>query len=428
MQTLEGLEYTPFIPKALLSIAQEIDKANGASYLVGGWVRDALLAEECRDFDVEVYGLDQDVLLKILSQYGRPNLVGRAFGVIHLAHKGFSLDFSFPRTESKVGEGHRGFLVQTHTHLSFQEAAYRRDFTINAMGMKLPDLVLEDPYGGRDDLEKRILRHVSPAFAEDSLRVLRGVQFASRFHLTLAPETTSLCRTLSIEDLSYERIFEEFKKWLLKPGKPSLGLQAFLDMDLNRFFPEIQPLNGSWELLGSFLDAIHESSVSFSATNQLILAFTALLSENKEEQAINHFLERITNEIKILRGVPLLWREVSLWKPERENLAESSIRRLSLRLGGLELLECYSLAAPYNTKEEKELIVIPLMEKAKEIGVYINPPEPILTGKMLMDLGFKPGKFFGELIQESFELQLDGILKTEADVLTWVQEKKATSI
>ena len=354
--------------------------------------------------------------------------MGRAFGVIHLAHKGFSLDFSFPRTESKVGEGHRGFLVQTHTHLSFREAAYRRDFTINAMGMKLPDLVLEDPYGGRDDLEKRILRHVSPAFVEDSLRVLRGVQFASRFHLTLAPETTSLCRTLSIEDLSYERIFEEFKKWLLKPGKPSLGLQAFLDMDLNRFFPEIQPLNGSWELLGSFLDAIHESFVSFSATDQLILAFTALLSENKEEQAISRFLERITNEIKILRGVPLLWKEVSTWKPERENLAESSIRRLSLRLGGLELLECYSLAAPYNTKEEKELIVIPLMEKAKEIGVYINPPEPILTGKMLMDLGFKPGKFFGELIQESFELQLDGILKTEADVLTWVQEKKATSI
>src|SRR5574344_1235072 len=92
MQTLEGLEYTPFIPKALLSIAQEIDKANGASYLVGGWVRDALLAEECRDFDVEVYGLDQDVLLKILSQYGRPNLVGRAVGVIQMAHKGISLD------------------------------------------------------------------------------------------------------------------------------------------------------------------------------------------------------------------------------------------------------------------------------------------------------------------------------------------------
>lgn len=88
MQTLEGLEFTPFIPKALLSIAQEIEKANGSSYLVGGWVRDALLAKTCRDFDVEVYGLEQEELLEILSRYGRPNLVGRAFGVIHLAIRG----------------------------------------------------------------------------------------------------------------------------------------------------------------------------------------------------------------------------------------------------------------------------------------------------------------------------------------------------
>ena len=71
MQTLEGLEYTPFIPKALLSIAQEIDKANGASYLVGGWVRDALLAEECRDLTVEVYGLDQDFLKSFLNMDGQ---------------------------------------------------------------------------------------------------------------------------------------------------------------------------------------------------------------------------------------------------------------------------------------------------------------------------------------------------------------------
>ena len=91
MQTLEGLEYSPFIPKSLLSIAEKIESAGGTSYLVGGWVRDALLAEECRDFDVEVYGLDQDVLLKILSIW-TAKFSGPSFGVIHLAHKVF-LDF-----------------------------------------------------------------------------------------------------------------------------------------------------------------------------------------------------------------------------------------------------------------------------------------------------------------------------------------------
>lgn len=425
MQTLDGVEYTPFIPKPLFSIAQEIEQLGGTSYLVGGWVRDALLAKPCRDFDVEVYGLEQDDLLKVLSHYGHPNLVGRAFGVIHLAHKGFSLDFSFPRTESKVGQGHRGFLVQTHTHLSFKEAAYRRDFTINAMGMKLPDLILEDPYGGCDDLRKKLLRHVGPAFAEDSLRILRGVQFASRFQLSLAPETIDLCRTLSIEDLSYERIFEEFKKWFLKSGKPSLGLQAFLAMDLNRFFPEIKPFKGSWTLLGNFIDSLHESSNNLSSTDQLILAFTALLSENEDESFLLTFLERITNEIKILRSVPLLWKEVSSLKLQQEMLSDSYVRRLSLRLGGLELLKHYSLAAPHYTTEEKEHFFIPLIQKAKEINVYHTPPEPILTGKLLMQLGYRPGRFFGEWIQESFELQLDGLIKTEEDALAWVKEKKS---
>ena len=237
--TLAGKAFEPDLPKRLLSIAGEIRKAGGRAFLVGGWVRDALLGKDCRDYDVEVYDLTQDELVPILKKYGRTNLVGKAFGVIHLALKGLSLDFSFPRTESKVGYGHRGFVVHTDEKLSFKEAALRRDFTINAMGMELPELTLCDPYGGIDDLKKGLLRHVGPAFVEDSLRILRGVQFASRFALRLAPETIELCQTLSLEDLSIERLFEEFKKWLLKPGKPSLGLRAFLDIKLNEFFPEV---------------------------------------------------------------------------------------------------------------------------------------------------------------------------------------------
>ena len=227
IQTLSGEWFEPDLPGRLLKIAGDIREAGGRAFLVGGWVRDALLGKSCRDYDVEVYDMAQDALVPILSKYGRTNLVGKAFGVIHLAMKGLSLDFSFPRTESKVGYGHRGFVVHTDEKLSFKEAALRRDFTINAMGMELPELTLCDPYGGIDDLKTHTLRHVGPAFAEDSLRILRGVQFASRFGCTLAPSTVELCRTLSLDDLSIERLFEEFKKWLLKPGVPSLGLKAF---------------------------------------------------------------------------------------------------------------------------------------------------------------------------------------------------------
>ena len=175
IQTLAGAWFEPDLPGRLLKIAGDIREAGGRAFLVGGWVRDALLGKPCRDYDVEVYDMAQDALVPILSKYGRTNLVGKAFGVIHLAMKGLSLDFSFPRTESKVGYGHRGFVVHTDEKLSFKEAALRRDFTINAMGMELPDLTLCDPYGGIDDLKAHILRHVGPAFAEDSLRILRGV-------------------------------------------------------------------------------------------------------------------------------------------------------------------------------------------------------------------------------------------------------------
>lgn len=287
------------IPHRLMQIAERIRAAGGKCFLVGGFVRDAMLGKASRDFDVEVYDIGQDALLKILSDFGRPNLVGKAFGVVHLASKGLDLDFSFPRTENKVGEGHRGFLVETHLHLSFAEAAMRRDFTVNAMGLSLPELELSDPYDGKGDLERHLLRHVSSAFAEDSLRVLRGVQFASRFSLSLAPETAALCRSLSLADLSSERIFEEFRKWLLKPGRPSFGLRAFIEMELSRFFPEIRPLGGSFENLGILLDNVSRKLPTVKdPVSKEVLAFAALLSGTSDISEVNGFLSRITKDRK----------------------------------------------------------------------------------------------------------------------------------
>ena len=159
VRTLSGDEFSPDLPGRLLKIAGDIRAAGGRAFLVGGWVRDAMLGKSCRDYDIEVYDMAQDALVPLLSKYGRTNLVGKAFGVIHLAMKGLSLDFSFPRTENKVGYGHRGFVVHTDEKLSFKEAALRRDFTINAMGMELPELTLCDPYGGVDDLKAHRLKH-----------------------------------------------------------------------------------------------------------------------------------------------------------------------------------------------------------------------------------------------------------------------------
>ena len=425
IMTLAGKPFEPDLPKRLLSIAGEIREAGGRAFLVGGWVRDALLGKDCRDYDVEVYDLTQDELVPILKKYGRTNLVGKAFGVIHLAMKGLSLDFSFPRTESKVGYGHRGFVVHTDEKLSFKEAALRRDFTINAMGMELPELTLCDPYGGIDDLKKGLLRHVGPAFVEDSLRILRGVQFASRFALTLAPETVELCKTLSLADLSIERLFEEFKKWLLKPGKPSLGLRAFLDIRLNEFFPEVFPLHDSWEALGEMLDnmemtrrKLESEGNALSEAQAMEFAFAAFLCGNPETSL--KFLERITNETHLLKIVPLLLKSYS--ELDFAIVDDSSaLRRLAVKLGGLKLLCLLVKCTPREFYAGDDGFPEKLWQAAADLDLLDAAPQPFLMGKMLMEMGFKPGKQMGEIIKQSFELQLDGKIKNAEDAIAWAK-------
>lgn len=420
IQTLAGEWFEPELPSRLLKIAGDIRDAGGRAFLVGGWVRDALLGKSCRDYDIEVYDMAQDSLVPILSKYGRTNLVGKAFGVIHLAMKGLSLDFSFPRTESKVGYGHRGFVVHTDEKLSFKEAALRRDFTINAMGMELPELTLCDPYGGIDDLKAHTLRHVGPAFAEDSLRILRGVQFASRFGCTLAPETVELCRTLSLDDLSIERLFEEFKKWLLKPGKPSLGLRAFLDIKLDGYFPEIRPFEGSWETLGDILDKMAElrDSNGLSDTQAMDFAFAALLCGNADSAL--DFLVRITNENHLLKNVPLLL-------PTLRNLDEGivgdipALRRLAVKLNGLKLLCLLVKCIPASYYRSPDFAAA-LWDSAAKYDLLDAAPQPFLTGKKLMDLGVKPGKHMGEIIKQSFELQLDGKITSAEEAAEWARQ------
>ena len=430
IQTLAGEWFEPELPNRLLKIAGDIRDAGGRAFLVGGWVRDALLGKACRDYDIEVYDMAQDALVPILSKYGRTNLVGKAFGVIHLAMKGLSLDFSFPRTESKVGYGHRGFVVHTDEKLSFKEAALRRDFTINAMGMELPELALCDPYGGIDDLKAHVLRHVGPAFAEDSLRILRGVQFASRFECTLAPETVELCRTLSLDDLSVERLFEEFKKWLLKPGKPSLGLRAFLDIKLDGYFPEIRPFEGSWETLGGILDSMAglRDTSGLTESQAMEFAFAALLCGSPETSL--KFLERITNEVHLLKVVPPLLQALRGLDTAIAGDAPA-LRRLAVKLGGLKLLCLLVKCMPrgfYTRDSVRDNtcdtdFATALYAKAADLDLLESAPQPYLTGKLLMDLGVKPGKQMGEIIKESFELQLDGKIANAEDAVEWARSR-----
>src|SRR5512139_1707898 len=162
------------LPPGLVRLLAALRAAGGRPYLVGGAVRDELLGLPVKDYDVEVFGLPQERLEPVLAGHGRVDAVGQAFRVYKLSGvEGVegSLDVSVPRRDSKVGPGHRGITVEGDPALPIEEAARRRDFTINAMLFDPAGAELVDPWGGRRDLEARVLRAVDPrTFVEDPLR------------------------------------------------------------------------------------------------------------------------------------------------------------------------------------------------------------------------------------------------------------------
>src|SRR6266571_8318455 len=252
----------------VLRLCEVAREAGGRAMLVGGSVRDRLLGIESKDFDIEVYGLEPSRLRTVLEQIGPVNTVGEHFSVYklvfyrpgldqsedseqslsdHLApQQRFEIDVSLPRRESKSGQGHRGFVIEGDPAMSFAEAARRRDFTINAILYDPLTGEIGDPYGGGADLERRVLRAVAAdTFIEDSLRVLRAVQLAARFEMTIDPATVELCRTIDLSDLPHERIWGEVEKWLTLARRPSIGLDVARELGvLDKLFPEIHALLG----------------------------------------------------------------------------------------------------------------------------------------------------------------------------------------
>jgi len=176
------------------------------AYLVGGCVRDLFLKREIKDLDVEVYDIDEVQFAALMKRIGAKG-VGKSFFV----YKWKEIDIALPRLERKVGAGHRGFEVS----LAYdeKEASRRRDFTMNALMINIFTGEMVDHWGGLRDIRNRIIRVVDPVkFREDSLRVLRAMQFAARLGFRVEEKSVRLMRSIDLDDLTTERIFWEFEK------------------------------------------------------------------------------------------------------------------------------------------------------------------------------------------------------------------------
>ncbi|WP_045737225.1 multifunctional CCA addition/repair protein [Xanthomonas sp. MUS 060] len=214
------------------------------TYLVGGAVRDALLGLPSGDRDWVVVGATPDQLLGMGYKQ-----VGRDFPVFLHPHSGE--EYALARTERKSGRGYHGFVVQADPSVTLEEDLQRRDFTINAIARDEEDGRLLDPYGGVRDLERRVLRHVGPAFGEDPLRVLRAARFMARLAplgFQIAPDTMALMRAMAasgeLEALVPERVWQELRRSLAS-AQPSAFLRTLHEAAALRcVLPELDALYG----------------------------------------------------------------------------------------------------------------------------------------------------------------------------------------
>ena len=442
-------------------IASAVADAGGRALAVGGFVRDRLLrlrSQEgasarqvlvAKDLDIEVFGIPQDKLAALLQSLGKVVPAGAAFPVYKLG----DIDVALPRRESKTGRGHKGFTVEGDPSMTFDEAARRRDFTINAIGWDPLTDEYHDPFKGRDDLRDGILRVVDPKrFADDSLRVLRALQFAARFNLRIDPETARICSSIALDDLPAERVWGEFEKLLLQAQRPSIGFALARELGVIRqLLPEMEalydcPQDPEWHPEGNVwihtllvidkarelngdLDRPRLATVMLGAVCHDLGKPTTTAEIDGRIKSPNHeamgvepatkILDRLNvNTIdgfdvraQVIGLVTEHLRPMAFYK-SRDTVTDGAFRRLAQKVD-LELLVRFARADCTGRTGEFDCSGIEwFFDRARSLGVEHKPPAPILLGRHLIDLGVEPGPRMGEILRAVYELQLDGAVTT----------------
>lgn len=393
-------------------IEQWIHRAGGRTWLVGRCVRDLALGRQPRDLDLEISGLLPGQLHALLTARFSVQFVGKAFGLFKL--QGQPVDISVPSRMLTDNESAQGLLRESDPDMDIDEALAQRDCTMNAMAWDPDTLELRDPFNGRADLDTHVLRHMSEHFAEDPLRVLRGMQLAARFGLIAARETIALCKTLTQDGQPSERLCEEWKKLLLQGVKPSLGLQFLSDCGWLRVYLELTALQGCeqdpiWHPEGDvWIHTLHcldwfAMERTGNQDDDLIVglgilchdfgkpattttAFGRITSRAHElqgEAPTRRFLERLTNQDGLINEViPLV---LCLLRPRAlhdANASDSAVRRLDRQVKRNDRLVRVA-RADYAGRPPKPFDGFPastwLLERARRLEIEDQAPTPLVS-------------------------------------------------
>jgi tRNA nucleotidyltransferase (CCA-adding enzyme) len=351
--------------------------------------------------------------------------------------------------------------------MSFEEACSRRDFTVNAILKDPLTGEIVDPFNGQNDIRLRVLRHVSSdTFAEDSLRVLRAAQFAARLKFEIAPETVEICRSIDVTDLPRERTWGELEKILLKASQPSIGLKWLYDLRVvEQIFPELQSLVGvpqepEWHPEGDV--DIHTMMVADEAREliddlpyekQVTVMLAAVAhdfgkppttqffdgrwrSHSHDEAGVEptiSFLDRLG--IFTLNGYDVRGQVIQLvryhlkpgefYKAQSKNpVGDGAFRRLARKVEP-DLL--YRVAKADSLGRNPEWLPPEkrfgseaqewFIQRVRELEIERKAPDPILMGRHLIELGLEPGPQFKQILDQVYELQLDGKVSTVAEAI-----------
>ena len=428
------------------AIVTIISEHQGRALLVGGAVRDMVMGCTINDVDVEVYGLLEEQLEKILKQFGPVSLVGKAFGVLRV--HGLDVDWSLPRADSPG----RKPTVIIDPHMSVEVAARRRDLTMNAMALDLVTDDLIDPCNGMSDIKNKILRTPDARFfIQDPLRFYRVMQFIGRFEMFPDDELNALCTNMDIADVSRERIEEEFKKLLLLSRRPSLGIRWLHSIGrLHDVLPELAATvgvqqNPQWHPEGDVfehsmqaLDAAAIIAQKYDDENdKLILLYAALCHDlgkvttsvevNGVIKSIGHekdskkfartLMKRITHNADLINAVsslvlyhmmPLQFTANKAKIPAYQRLAN----KLDHKVNMLKLIDlCIADKRGRNGAGHEPLTcdfpdVEIFRKNVEQAGVATNGVEPLLKGADVIDM-VPPGPQMGKLLLLAYEMQIE---------------------
>lgn len=425
-------------------IFDAIEAKGGKVYYVGGFVRSNVLNTQNNDFDIEVHGLSQLAIAQILNQFGKVDTVGQRFGVTKLVTRDGDFDFSVPRLENKVGVGRAGFDVNFPVDITREQAARRRDFTMNSMCMER-DGKIYDPFDGQGDLSKRILRHTSSAFTEDPTRVLRGFRFCGQLNLRAAKETAKLCRSIfdQHDEIEHDMVWSEWKKWATRSIKPSAGLAFLWSSGWIHHYPELyhmtrchqepewHPEGSAWQHTKHVVDAMNLICARDELTEDstIVHMFGALLHDcGKPLTTTVNDKGRIVSPGHDEAGVPLAYsfmERIHMPLRYRDAVADivrfhmrhifqptqRSAKRFAYKLKNISVSDWLRIVEADHSGRPPLEPGVP--ESAKQLfnmmidAMVDNTVQPIIKGRDLIKCGFTPSPLFGKVLSETHEFQLD---------------------